>query len=85
MREGCEDQETAQTALKATASARAERAQLAAEIADLQAKRVQEQRWLEDFRHLSLMEFIKRRIDGGIDKHTIDELRVKVAAIVDKK
>jgi hypothetical protein len=51
----------------------------------LQAKRAQEQRWLEDFRHVSLMEFVKRCIDAGIDKHTIDELRAKVAAITEKK
>ena len=69
---------------EATANARAERTKLAAEIAELQAKRAEEQRWLDDFRHLSIMEFIKRCIDAGIDKHTIDELRAKVAAIVEK-
>jgi hypothetical protein len=67
---------------EATASARAERTKLAAEIAELQAKRAEEQRWLEDFRHTSVLEFIKRCIDAGIDKLTIDELRAKVAAIV---
>jgi hypothetical protein len=69
----------------ATTTARAERTRLAAEITDLQAKRAEEQRLFDEIQSLSHLEFLKRCIDAGMDKHTIEELRAKIAAITEEQ
>jgi len=80
----------------ATKTARAECARLAeqrtrltAEIDELKAARDEEQRKLMELQGLTGVEFLKRCVAAGTDKHTIDELRAQLrsalAAIDEKK
>ena len=69
----------------ATKTARAECARLAeehtrliVEIDELKAARDEEQRKLTELQGLTGVEFLKRCVAAGIDKHTIEELRAQL-------
>ncbi len=69
----------------ATKSARAECARLAeqrkillAEIGELKAELSEERRKLTELLGLSGAEFLKRCVKGGVDKHTIEDLRAQL-------
>jgi hypothetical protein len=59
--------------------------QLSAEIADLRAERTKAQRLRDQVQLMTNLEFMKRCIDCGIDKHTIEELQDKLAKISEER
>jgi chromosome segregation ATPase len=55
-----------------------ERARLMVEIDELKAERAEEQRKLMELQGLTVVEFLKRCVAAGTDRHTIDELRAQL-------
>jgi chromosome segregation ATPase len=55
-----------------------ERRRLTAEIDELRAARDEEQRKLTELQALSDVEFLRRCVAAGTDKHTIEELRAQL-------